>query len=130
MISAVWGRAPPAIVPPYDPPVPPLCPETDQDSLSVMKTRAASAGAVVAGLSCASDETARENIRPTEKEIFAFFPQTEPTRFDRRLHYPPIAAAVNERSELVPSEITCLLSKAMHSVEKFDTFLGTVSHGK
>src|ERR1700674_4439930 len=67
MISAVWGRAPPAIVPPYDPPVPPLCPETDQDSLSVMKTRAASAGAVVAGLSCASDETARENIKTNRK---------------------------------------------------------------
>src|SRR5258708_11378361 len=67
MISAVCGRAPPDDEPPNAPPAPPLCPPTDQDSLSVTKTRAASVGAVVVGLSCATDATVRENDMTARK---------------------------------------------------------------
>jgi hypothetical protein len=66
MISAVWGRAPPAIALPYDPPDPPPDPATDHDWLSVMKTLAFSESAAAFGFSCAAAE---QNHKKGHKQI-------------------------------------------------------------
>src|SRR5579863_2071415 len=71
MISAVCGRAPPAIVPPNAPPAPPLWAAMDQDWLSVIKTRALSASELIFAFSWAkipdNHKNGNEQARTTTK---------------------------------------------------------------
>src|SRR5580700_10358249 len=55
IISAVCGRAPPAILPPYAPPLPPLAPAIDHDWLSVIKTLAFSTSEAALCFSCGKE---------------------------------------------------------------------------
>src|SRR5580704_6482703 len=74
MISAVCGRAPPAIELPYEPPVPPPCPATDHDWLSVTKIRAFSGPEAAFWFSCATAEFNHERKQrqasKTNNELF------------------------------------------------------------